>query len=257
MPAATTVVLVAWLAPLREWLIVAAGFVAGLAAVLLATRSVDQGPYLEALVCIAVVFALCQAIRTLRRETTRHDHAMQNALHQTSISISAAQARRDRVRVREGILAAVDADIEVVLHELADGTLDPAQPTTRARIEAREIELRTVLAIACHAGPLGERLVPKVNECRAKGCRLAVRGLSPSLNPPDAIIDALDVDLKHAISSSRNGAQISLSGYSTAHGAGLFLEVSNSDLHASPDVSPAPWRSISVSAGTALVEYTW
>lgn len=257
VPAATTLLVVAWLMPTLDWVLAMAGFVVGLVAIGIGLGEETTGVTLASAAALVLAAALSFGLRTLRHQTTEHDRSMLAALRETSRTIATAEAQRNRLRIRNGILQAIDSDIEVVLSELANGTLDPTQQLAAARIEQQETDLRTVIAVAAHPGVLGERLVPRLRQCRIKGCVFAVRGLTPDIAPTDEVIAALEADIDRAISTSTPGSLINLSCYSTAQSSGFFLQITGvSALIVAPDPA-APWRSTSIDSDTALVEYRW
>ena len=144
-----------------------------------------------------------------------------------------------------------------MLSEIANGTLDISNPTSIARIEGHESDLRSVIAVASHPGELGEYLMPLVASARNNGRPLAIHGLTADIAPESEIATQLANDLDRAIAAANPDSKIGIACYSTAQGQGIFLQLTDMpETDFSTPETDAP-RSVSIAPGFTVVEYRW
>lgn len=263
IPASVAVLLTAWLWTSRQWAFVQGAMFAGLGVVFwwAATASPDLDN-LEVCAAFATLTAgltlvLSVGLRALRRETSEHDASLLSVLRQTIRTIATSESERNRSQVRKRILEAVDDDVVAVLTEIANGTVDISNPTSIARIEAHESDLRSVIAVASHPGELGEYLMPLVANARNNGRSLAIHGLTADIAPESEITMQFANDLDRAIAAANPDSKIGIACYSTAQGQGIFLQLTDMpETDFSTPETDAP-RSVSIAPGFTVVEYRW
>jgi len=160
----------------RRWIV--AGCVAytvGVAAVLWSVAIAELACATSASMIYLVDIAVVAGMLAFRHMLVRHGLAAQESRSLAREARSRVAALRAQEDVREHHLRQVMTTAGPLLEQLADGTLDPADPAVRSRCAAEESHLRLLIGLGDGLGQLGDAIMEIARRAELRGVGLSAR----------------------------------------------------------------------------------
>lgn len=192
----------------------------------------------------AIVFtdiAFVGALIAFRRMLTRYGTRAEESKLATEEAIARTAAIREHERIRSVILESVIAEVQPLLGELADGSLDPTDPRVRKRCSDEEVYLRALVKIDPDLGALGDAMTLCVQLAHSRGASLSVQCAEKVVEPSSAQLDAIQQILHTTVETLPVGAEAWVTLFREPNAASMTI------------VAPATDRNLGAPAGAELI----